>query len=344
ERRTKQQCSSCARQTNKALPCCSLCKSVWYCSVECQRQHYNARHKRECAKFARPPLTRSFFTEPLGACGYARHPVFGHSSRDGVGVWVSHDGRFGWRLRRLYDAMQSNLDMDLKEIACRKHVVAEDEAKGVGYNHMSENLLALAILVQNRRKDRQPILVSGAGAAVLPFDIAVDDILKGKGEKEKEIAINEEDPEAKLASIGVAYDPWDERPRLLIKNISGTEFVTNAAFPPTVMNAGGSGTVILRPGDYVVFHAEFRLGNGDTITNVVAALSRLRHLVLPWYTLDSSTVDDLINGTSRGPPVPDDIAKVQVQYVEFDRPTIRAYYDDLLEHGAEVFDESHYGK
>ena len=82
--------------------------------------------------------------------------------------------------------MQSNLDMDLKEIACRKHVVAEDEAKGVGYNHMSENPLALAILVQNRRKDRQSILVSVAGAAVLPFDIAVDDILKGKGEKEKE--------------------------------------------------------------------------------------------------------------------------------------------------------------
>ena len=26
ERRTKQQCSSCARQTKKALPCCSLCK------------------------------------------------------------------------------------------------------------------------------------------------------------------------------------------------------------------------------------------------------------------------------------------------------------------------------
>ena len=72
-------------------------RSVWYCSVECQRHDYNARHKRECAKFARPPLTRSFFTEPLGACRYARHPVFGHSSRDGVGIWVSHDGRFGWR-------------------------------------------------------------------------------------------------------------------------------------------------------------------------------------------------------------------------------------------------------
>ena len=110
------------------------------------------------------------------------------------------------------------------------------------------------------------------------------------------------------------------------------------------MNAGGSGTVILRPGDYVVFHAEFRLGNRDRITNVVAALSRLRHLVLPWYALDSSTVDDLINGTSRGPPVPDDIEKVQVQYVEFDRPATRAYYDDLLELGAEAFDESHYGK
>ena len=91
--------------------------------------------------------------------------------------------------------MQSNLDMDLNEIACRKHTVAEDEAKSVGHNHMSENLLALAILVQNRRKDRQPILVSGAGAAVLPFDIAVDDILKGKGEKEKGVVINEEDAE-----------------------------------------------------------------------------------------------------------------------------------------------------
>ena len=40
-----------------------------------------------------PPLTRAFMTEPLGDELYPSHPVFAEGHKDGVGYWVSVNGK-----------------------------------------------------------------------------------------------------------------------------------------------------------------------------------------------------------------------------------------------------------
>lgn len=49
------QCSSCGAahpkdQPDKPLLCCGACKSIWYCSRECQIADYKTSHKHVCKK------------------------------------------------------------------------------------------------------------------------------------------------------------------------------------------------------------------------------------------------------------------------------------------------------
>ncbi len=69
-------------------------RSVRYCDEKCQLEDYRVRHKRECGRFVTPPLTRAFLTQSTGNDTiYPKHPVFAKGYHDGVGCWVSHEGR-----------------------------------------------------------------------------------------------------------------------------------------------------------------------------------------------------------------------------------------------------------
>ena len=45
----KQTCGKCGRHS-PTMQMCSLCRSITYCGKECQKQHWTAKHKQQCAK------------------------------------------------------------------------------------------------------------------------------------------------------------------------------------------------------------------------------------------------------------------------------------------------------
>ncbi len=113
------------------------------------------------------------------------------------------------------------------------------------------------------------------------------------------------------------------------------------------------GIVYLAHGEYVVYHVQFRVGDGNTFTSDVDALVRLRALTLVWQTatdcvswIKERGVPDVIRLKSAeaivgpqyvGPPPPDTV-------VPFDVPAIYAYYLDAFRGGEQTYVESHYGK
>jgi hypothetical protein len=60
-------CASCgiAEVDNITLKRCTACKSVRYCSVECQKKH-RSQHKRDCKKRAAELRDELLFKQPEG--------------------------------------------------------------------------------------------------------------------------------------------------------------------------------------------------------------------------------------------------------------------------------------
>jgi tetratricopeptide (TPR) repeat protein len=42
------QCDACSKTSIVNLPCCEGCKSVYYCNIKCQQNHWDNGHKEEC--------------------------------------------------------------------------------------------------------------------------------------------------------------------------------------------------------------------------------------------------------------------------------------------------------
>ena len=63
-------CAACGVETGKLLTC-ARCRSVWYCSADCQRAHWKKVHKRECGKAtasAKPPSAQDGDLEDGSEC------------------------------------------------------------------------------------------------------------------------------------------------------------------------------------------------------------------------------------------------------------------------------------
>ncbi|TFK94087.1 hypothetical protein K466DRAFT_593913 [Polyporus arcularius HHB13444] len=154
-----------------------------------------------------------------------------------------------------------------------------------------------------------------------------------------------------VAALRVAQDPLCHLPRLAIKNVAGVEF--RATDPPQTVLNKAQGIVYLAHGEYVVYHVQFRVGDGNTFTSDVDALVRLRALTLVWQTatdcvswIKERGVPDVVRLKAAeaivgpqyvGPPRPDTV-------VPFDVPAIYAYYLDAFRGGEQTYVESHYGK
>ena len=63
-------CAACGAESG-TLSRCGRCRSVWYCSADCQRAHWKKTHKRECGKTAarsEPPSATSGDLEDGSEC------------------------------------------------------------------------------------------------------------------------------------------------------------------------------------------------------------------------------------------------------------------------------------
>ncbi len=68
-------------------------RAARYCDEVCQRADYALQHKLECTTFARLPTTMAFQSEADTEEQFPQHPVFAHAHKDGVGLWVTVEGR-----------------------------------------------------------------------------------------------------------------------------------------------------------------------------------------------------------------------------------------------------------
>ncbi|KAI0368593.1 hypothetical protein BV20DRAFT_968945, partial [Pilatotrama ljubarskyi] len=337
-RMTERLCSFCANKSPDPLPRCSLCKSVRYCNVKCQDAHYKASHKRECAEFVHPPFTTAFMTQPLDGRKYSREPIFAHDHIEGMGCWVSNAGQIDGYLQRLTDEMR--LDEEPSAIEKRQLAVGEDLKNVKKHKAFLANLLGVAVLVQNRRKDGRPMTVYGARTQVVCLSHKVEQVMQGKTEADKIATF--ESAGRTFAAIGVAEDPWTDSPRVLIMNFNGTDMKEGVP-PPAEVHDAARGIVTLKPGDYVLLHMQFRIGDGDAYKRDWHAFSFLHSIyvafVPSWPGIPPDAADRALAGEfGNGHPPAAPLG------ARFDHTVMRAHYDDDVERGAGAYMENHFGK
>ncbi|KAI1797211.1 hypothetical protein LXA43DRAFT_983264 [Ganoderma leucocontextum] len=342
------QCSYCGKTGFRNLPQCSLCKSARYCNTKCQRADYLKDHRLDCIGFGDPPFTPAFLTNPIGDARYAVDPLFGRGERDGIGTWISVSSSIDCTLSALvYPLRPQN---DEAEIRRRLRRAETDRGTALKYKAHTSNLLTLQLLVQNRRKDGLPAIIFGALSQVITLAKPMEAVYRGSPGDDVEriakfkVSLTLTSPKMEVAAIGVARDPWDETPRLYIKNFNGTELHPDSTLPPAIHSAS-RGIVELYPGDFVLLHLQFRVGDGRTagIDKDVLALANLFGFALPLRSPctcgDDPTVLDAALDASFGPG---NIAEGLTSM--FNDGAIKAYYNDLIQRGERAHIESHHGR
>ncbi|KAI0649153.1 hypothetical protein C8Q79DRAFT_1007712 [Trametes meyenii] len=260
QRSSKHQCSFCGDKSeypSGRAPSTSQ-SPEWhlaarYCNAACQRADYKRRHKREYADFVHPPALKQFATEPFGDAQYPTSPVFAKGHSQGIGCWISHAGRFNSELHCLDDEMDELSDA---EVAARRRTIKADYLWAADYNANGDTMLALAILLLS--------FPGRAHKAILKHKVDIDNVSVSQGEGRS------------FALISPPYDPWLKRPCIRLRVFNGAEHDTPAAPPPPSVLDAKEAIVVLHPGDYALFHAFFRVGNGKTLTRDFHALAPIR--------------------------------------------------------------------
>ncbi|KAI0671699.1 hypothetical protein C8Q78DRAFT_1168540 [Trametes maxima] len=344
-------CSFCNKEGCGSLKSCSRCKAARYCNQTCQLADFKARHKRECAGFAHPPTTSAFLTQPVAGEKYAQHPVFAHWHEDGVGCWASISGRIDCDLQSFVDAIDPLEHRDRQE----RLMVQGGEPSRTKirlYKAAARSLVGLRVLVQNRRKDKDPILLFASRAQVVSRAALTDAVLRGAAKGDNHVRFAQD--KSSRVAVGVATDPWDNVPRLTVTSVNGIE-VKKGTQPAQIKNAE-EGIVALRTGDFAILHLQFRVGDGDAISKDWEAFHCLESIVLPWASWDGTTPPaSLIPSlpTAQSPPVPTptpaqggstaQTPSAHALRAPFDQRAVRTYYADFIERGEEAYMRSHYG-
>ncbi|KAI0635897.1 hypothetical protein C8Q77DRAFT_1100288 [Trametes polyzona] len=351
KRIAKGHCSYCGKEGGNApLKGCSRCKAARYCDQTCQLGDFNARHKRECANFASPPTTSVFLMKPIENDRYPQHPIFAFWHEDGVGCWVSVAGRIDCDLHTLTDTIDPT-----GYSARQERMMAEGGAAGREiirtHKAAARSVVGLRVLIQNRRKDKTPVVFFASRAQVVSQPSLTAAVERGAAARDNMVKFTK-DKVARVA-LGVANDPWDNVPRLQVSYLNGAEMKKDA--PPSAnIKDANNGFVLLNTGEYAILHLQFRVGDGDMISKDWEALGALEAIYLPWAPWDGSTPLDataaslpsahahsLANPTADGSDSTAHAGKLL--RAPFDQRAIRSYYADFIERGEEAYMRSHYG-
>ncbi|KAI0714257.1 hypothetical protein C8T65DRAFT_806235 [Cerioporus squamosus] len=336
-------CTYCGKEGGAAAKSCSRCKAAKYCDQTCQLADFKSRHKRECANFINPPETSAFLARPVTNQPYAMQPVFASGHEDSVGCWVSVDGRTDCDLETLTSAFgESPKNKDRKERIAR----GPDNGRGTIRKHKASarSLLGLRVLVQNRRKDNQPILVFGSRMQVVSYGSMTAAMARGSTISENGGAFVS-DRTTRLAA-GVAKDPWDKVLRIEIINVNGQEVTPDKTRLPSSIKDASDGIVVLKMGEYAVFNAQFRVGDGDTIAKDWEALGCLETFHIPYAIWDGTSAPSALAPSlpmaDTNPPVGGVSGPGRALTARFDQSAVRAYYADFIERGEQAYIDSHY--
>ncbi|KAI0749330.1 hypothetical protein C8Q80DRAFT_1352876 [Daedaleopsis nitida] len=319
-------CSFCSKLANEPLPACSLCKSARYCNETCQRADFTARHRRQCIKCTYPPHIPTFVTVPIGDKQYPERPIFAQGSRDGVGFWVSVEGRIDCRLTSLVEPMTTSRDDDV-DMGDRNAQVNRDLALAAKHGVFDPTLLTLSVAVQNRRKDKKNVLI-------FPAQIDNSRMRQLDGQD--------------MAVLGVSQDPWTKGPRVLLMNVNGTEIGPDTPLPSSVLDRKQC-IVELKSSEYVQYSIQFRIGDNENILQEFRALAALQGMSVAFAPLPG-------NGKTKATPA--GLDRSLAMHLErwehppskfglilrFDQEELMRFYADAIFNGEEAHMESHVGK
>ncbi|OJT03812.1 hypothetical protein TRAPUB_5542 [Trametes pubescens] len=348
ERFAKGHCTFCGKaDVHTPLKSCGRCRSARYCNERCQLADFTQAHKGECGTFMHLPTTMAFLSTVETGERFPIHPLFAHWHQEHVGCWVSIEGRVDCSLQTLIESLDiAGIGDRIRQIMTGPAGTASCETMRT-HRAYAQSLLSLRVLVQNRRKDRTPILVFASRAQVLSVASSTVAVQRGTAERERDnIATFTLDNEPRVA-MGVAYDPWDNVPRLAIRQLNSVEIVNDGRVPAHVKDAN-NGTVLLKTGDFVVFQLQFRVGDGDTISKDWEALSALEALFVPWVPWDGVQEPATLAmslPTVQSSPYADGTSTLgRLLRVPFDQRAIKDYYADFVERGEHAYLESHFGR
>ncbi|RDX57337.1 hypothetical protein OH76DRAFT_1451320 [Lentinus brumalis] len=327
----------CGKEGGTSVKICSRCKAAKYCDQACQLADFKPRHKRECANFMNPPETSAFLAKPVTNQPYAMQPVFASGHVDSVGCWVSVEGQTDC------DAFGEN-----SKNKDRKERIAGGADKGRGtirrYKAAVRSHLGLRVLVQNRRKDNQPILVFGSRMQVVSHGSMTVAMSRGSTISDNGGAFVG-DSATRLAA-GVAKDPWDKVPRLEIINVNGQDVSPDKTPLPSNIKDATDGIVAFKTGEYAIFNAQFRVGDGDTIAKDWEALACLETFHIPYVIWDGASAPSALASSlpmaDTNPPVGGARGPGRGLTARFDQAAVRAYYTDFIERGEQAYIDSHY--
>ena len=122
-------------------------------------------------------------------------------------------------------------------------------------------------------------------------------------------------------------------------------FKVNSDKAPTLSNIKDAteGIVSLKTGEYVIFNAQFRVGDGDLISKHWEALACLETILIPYAIWDgTSSPATLVSSLPQADKQPMS-GMGRALRARFDQPAVKAYYADYIEHGEEAYIRSHFG-
>ncbi|EIW57518.1 uncharacterized protein TRAVEDRAFT_48557 [Trametes versicolor FP-101664 SS1] len=335
KRQAKTHCTFCDRDDSDGpLKSCSRCKAARYCDQACQISDFKGRHKRECANFVHPPTTSAFLTKPISGERYPLQPVFAHWHEDGVGCWVTVAGCIDCSLQCPTMPLDLGMLRDRQQRSANREIVHT-------YKTAERSLLDLRVLVQNRRKDKTPILVFGSRAQVLSEPSSTSAVLRGAAEGDNNVKFMQD--KVPRVALGVANDPWYKAPRLGIPHMNGAEVKKGAPLPENIKDPK-EGTILLNTGEYVIIQLQFRVGDDDRIFKDWVALGALEAIFLPWAPWDGTTTPAALAASLPTAQVPASGAEgSRLLRAPFDQRAVRTHYADFIEHGEEAYMRSHFG-
>ncbi|KAJ7126769.1 hypothetical protein C8R44DRAFT_779501 [Mycena epipterygia] len=319
-------CEYCKKQETSASPLqsCSRCRSVRYCSRDCQVAHYKVVHKTACAGFVDPPLCRAFNHKVvLPGCAYPEVPIFSRGVSDGMGTWVSAGGTIDCRLATLPGGLKATPNPD-----------APGPPPSVGQmmamipGMTNGKYLTLTILAQNRSPKGKPMVVVGKGIVAVASPRGTPIVLEGKDHGEKSLML--EYPHLGRV-LGLSKSAAE------LTHFNGKP-IKDAAACPAVKDANMC-AVLLNVGEYAMFTVEFRAG-GPNVTHDFQALELLEHVVVPAIPYDprfkGSYAEALPQAADR-----DEVCEIRAK---IDQGAVEAWYKDFKTEGERAYIASHYGE
>ncbi|KAJ7644414.1 hypothetical protein FB45DRAFT_784449 [Roridomyces roridus] len=316
-------CSRCNKQETSARPLqsCSRCRSVRYCSRDCQVAHYSQVHKKACANFQDPPLCRAFSTKiALPGCSYPESPVFGLGVSEAMGAWVSIGGSIDCRLATLPGGIKGRPPKD--------ESLSVSKLMAMVPGMMDGKYLALRIMVQNRAPKAKPMVV--VGKAIGAFASAKGTPLFLAGKEPGEINAMVDYPHLGRV-MGLAKVSAE------ITHFNGKE-IKEAASCSAVKDADMC-AVLLNVGDYAMFNIEFRAG-ARGITHDFQALELLAHVLVPAIPYDPDATESYAKLLPRAADL-DQVCEIRAV---IDQDSVGAWYKDYKTQGESAYIASHYGE